>query len=74
VGENEEQSIRDYPHEKGIRTRLERLLELGVNDPALQATKARIATLDQQLKEQWQGDSTGGYWWENGSPRLRDDN
>lgn len=72
VAENEEQSIRDYPHEKGIRTRLERLLELGANDPALQATKTRVATLDRQLKEQWQGTTTGGYWWENGSPRLRE--
>lgn len=74
VAENEEQSIRDYPHEKGIRTRLERLLELGANDPALQATNARVATLDRQLKEQWQGATTGSYWWENGTPRLREEN
>lgn len=74
VAENEEQSIRDYPHEKGIRTRLERLLELGVNDPALQATRARVATLDSQLKEQWQGTAAGSYWWETGTPRLRDEN
>jgi hypothetical protein len=72
VTEGEEQSIRDFPQEKGIRTRLERLLELGGNEPALQDTKSRTATLDRQLKEHWQGNTTEGYWWENGSPQLRD--
>ena len=75
VTEGEEQSIRDYPQERGIRTRLERLLELGGTDVALQATKSRTATLDNQLKEVWQegaGGARNGYWWENGTPQLRE--
>lgn len=76
VSEGEEQSIRDYPQERAIRTRLERLLELGSNDPALQNSKSRAAALDEQLKSMWKatdGSARNGYWWEQGNPVVRED-
>jgi hypothetical protein len=70
VEEGDEQAIRDYRFETGIRTRLERLLDLDNEQPTLNEARRRTATLDEKLQAMWQGSTYSDYWWEHGSPRA----
>jgi hypothetical protein len=81
--EGEARCRADYAQEVETRLRLERLFEEGGEHADLAASRQRVRSLDQRLRDIWQegnqpliGDSSRypreQYWWLYGSPRPRE--